>query len=150
MTATVFEIETDGDSDGICDCCGNTTRRVWGYANHNDTTFAAYFVTWTIRRPEDFARIDLIVGRWGDSANPSDRSHIQLTYSVLHNGTFRVDDADHSFASIAASSFARTEVIDTPLAQTCFELIDAIWLNDPRIAELASDAYPTISSRLKK
>ena len=150
MTTTVFEIETDGESGGICDCCGNTTRRVWGYANHNDATFAAYFVTWTIERPEDFARVDLIIGRWGDGASPSDRSHVQLTYSILHDGTFRVDDADHGFSSLAASSLTRAEVISTPVAETCFDLIDAIWLNDLRIAELSSDAYPTISSGLKK
>jgi hypothetical protein len=33
---------------------------------------------------------------------------------------------------------SRSEVVDTPLAQAAFDMVDAIWIQDTRIAELAA------------
>ena len=39
------------------------------------------------------------------------------------------------------SSRARDQVIGTPLAQQAFAIVDVIWLNDPRIAEITGRGW---------
>src|SRR5437870_12193798 len=66
----------DDRTFGPCSCCGNMTRRVWGYVTQDDATIAAYFVEWTPGHEEKAANFDLIIGKWGEDAGRVSRKEI--------------------------------------------------------------------------
>lgn len=142
MTSAQLQVEPAGAQDSVrCECCQHDTRRVWGYVHGSERTEAAYFVHWTLGGVRDHgANFDLIVGRWGEGAEPSDRVAVALELRVLHNGpSFMVIDAtqrDFSSSDLVGRVLSRAEVIGTPLAQHVFDILDAIWLQDERIIEL--------------
>ncbi|WP_131821890.1 hypothetical protein [Salipiger marinus] len=77
----MFEVEPTEESGGVCDCCGNQTRTVWGYVREEGGgTVASYFVHWTVGKSiEDHpANFDLIYGAWGEGATKNDRRAISL------------------------------------------------------------------------
>jgi hypothetical protein len=132
-----YHVLPDGEAGGICDCCGETTKRIWGYVETIDRTVAAYFVTWTMGRPEDLAKFELVVGPWGEGAAPASRKAVTALYGI-HDGEgwFMVHDNDGSLKNIAAVALKRKEVIGKPIAKKCFDLLDAIWLGDRRLSEV--------------
>jgi hypothetical protein len=65
---------------GPCSCCGNMTRRGWGYVNQGAATIAAYFVEWTPGHEEKAANFDLIVGKWGEDADSTSRKAVALDF----------------------------------------------------------------------
>ncbi len=136
----VFEVETMGESGGHCDCCGNESRRVWGMVHHQGgPSVAAYFMHWTVGHlSESGANLDLVLGKWGDGADAHDRFGIALVHRQLEDGTpsLMVIDADDRFSNVdlAATALARRDVIDTPLAEQVFSIVDAIYLQDGRFS----------------
>jgi hypothetical protein len=135
-------IEVDGSSDfGPCDCCGNMSRTVWGYVHRGAATEAAYFVQWTMGAVDlHGANFDLIIGQWGEESASSDRQAVSLAFRRLESGpSFMVIDAgDRPVASsdIVGTCLRRDDVVGTPAAKQAFEIVDAIWLQDRRIAEI--------------
>jgi hypothetical protein len=71
---------------GPCECCGNMTRRVWGYVNQGEATIATYFVEWTPGHVEKSANFDLILGKWGPDADPKDRKAVAVVFRQLETG----------------------------------------------------------------
>jgi hypothetical protein len=53
-----------------------------------------------------------------------------------------IDSASRPVATsdLVGRSLARSEVIGSPLAKTAFDIVDAIWLQDKRIAEIVGAA----------
>ena len=45
-------------------------------------------------------------------------------------------DRVQNYSTILGQSLRRVEVVGTPLAPEVFRLVDAVWLTDPRIAEV--------------
>jgi len=86
--ATGITIEPTGSSDtGICDCCGRSSRCVWGLVYVEDRSTAAYYVHWTLGHVSDRgASIDLILGEWGETTAPGDRSVLALAYRLTDTG----------------------------------------------------------------
>ena len=143
-----LRVEQAGSADtGKCQCCGRTSRRVWGYVYSGQTTLAAYFIHWTLGHVLDRgANIDFIVGRCGDGTNPDDRCAVSLAYRQLDSGpSFMVLDAttrDIAKNSLVGRALARTEVIGQPIADDVFAVCDAVWMQDPRIIELHENRSP--------
>ncbi len=139
-----LSIEPSGSFDcGPCECCGGNSRRVWGYAHRADHTEAAYFVQWTLGHVDEHgAHFDLILGRWGEGADPRDRSAVSLEFRRTDHGPafMVIDAASRDFASkeLVGRALARSEVLGTPLATRAFAIVDAIWLQDARIEEIVS------------
>ena len=137
-----LRVEPAGAQDvGPCVCCQHNTRRVWGYVHSAERAEAAYFVHWTLGGVQDHgAHFDLIVGRWGEGAQRSDRVAIALEFRVLDNGpSFMVIDSeqrDFSRSDLVGRALSRAEVVGTPLAKHAFDIVDAIWLQDERIIEV--------------
>ena len=138
--ADEFEIEKAGESSGHCDCCGRTSRRVWGYVHQcRGPTVAAYFVTWTADHLVEMgANVDLILGRWGDGTSARDRVAVSLIHRDQEGSgaEVMVIDADQSNCgdgALAHSALRRDEVIGTPLAPQVFAIIDAIYIQDDRL-----------------
>lgn len=137
--ATV-QAECWGESSGHCDCCGNQTRSISGGLSDGEGARAAYLVRWTVGQPRHTPDFDLIIGLWGDGTGPQDRVLVALSYHPRPGGGFFMvvggkgrpgDNRD-----LCDRALERDEVIGTPLAQEAFALIDALWLTEPRIAEI--------------
>lgn len=135
---TAFEVETMSESGGYCDCCGNQSRRVWGMVHHQGgPSVAAYWMHWTVGHlNEPGANLDLVLGRWGDGTDSHDRFGVALVHRQLEDGTpsVMVIDAEGRFSKsdLAATYLARRDVIETPLANQVFSIVDAIYQQDDR------------------
>ncbi len=135
-----IQIEPDGSHDsGACDCCGQATRRVWGFASESGADVAAYFVRWTPGRILDHgASFDLVVNELEGTAS-ADRSAVSLLYRLTDDGPqFMVVDAEGRLRNpdLAPRELSRDEVIGRPIADLAFALVDAILEQDPRVLEL--------------
>jgi hypothetical protein len=135
-------LEPTGSADfGPCECCGNNSRRVWGFVHSPSTAVAAYFVHWTLSRVRDHgANFDLIIGKWGNGSSARDRVLVSLAYRVDDGGpSFMViDSADRPAASseLVSKALARSDVVGTLMARQAFDIVDAILSQDPRVTEL--------------
>ena len=125
----------------ICECCGNTSRKVWGLAYRNDIPTAAYFVEWTENSAKHSPNIDLLIGTWGDD-QVNDKRLVSWLYNPTHDdgGSFMVIDGATRPAAesdLCDQALTREEVIgDSALMEVATGIIDAIWLHDDRIREL--------------
>lgn len=136
-----YLIVLDGQKEyGPCECCGNISRRVWGDIEAKRETAAVYFVNWTRKRPDHGANFDLILGKWGKGTSAEDRYAVSLEFRILQGQPqFMVIDAQDRPAGqseLVGAALSREQVIDTPLAQKVFDMVDEICAQDPRIAEL--------------
>lgn len=135
-----FTIETGNTYDAICECCGELSRTVSGFVYRDGDATAVYFVQWTVGGVESHgAHFDVIVGEWGEESGPSDRSAVSLKfrYTDQEAGFMVIDASGRPINSdLASNALARESVVGTPLAQTIFDIVDAVWVQDNRIAEV--------------
>ena len=129
-------IEPGGSHDaGVCACCGNASRCVWGYAIVEARCVAAYYVHWTLGHvAEHGAAIDLIIGEWGDGASAEDRGAVSLVYRLVDGGPMLMI-GDANTRPIARSDLVG-KALGTLIAEQAFALADAVLGLDARIAEL--------------
>jgi hypothetical protein len=128
------------ESSGHCDCCGRVSKTMWGDLSDATGALAVWFVQWTVDAAEHRPNIDLVVGRWGEGADPADRDLVALGYAPSgEGGSFMVIDGAGRPADkrdLCGRALRRDQVIGTPLAAQVFALVDALWLTEPRIAEV--------------
>lgn len=129
-----FEIEESGAAEGRCDCCGTTTKRVWGVVRRSGESVGAYFVAWTQGKPDHGAKFDLILGKWGDSASKSDRYSAALDFRLVEGAPqFMVVDAENraiSESPLVGTALKRVEVVGTPIAAQVFAVVDAVYMSN--------------------
>ena len=137
----MFEVEPTEESVGVCDCCGNQTRTVWGYVHEDGGgTLASYFVQWTVGKSiEDHpANFDLIYGAWGDETSKNDRCAISLVHFENQGvpGVSLINANDRPIASseLVGSAMSRDELVGTALAQQVFSIFDAVVAQDNRLS----------------
>ncbi len=139
-------MEPTGQKDfGPCECCGGTSRTVWGFVHEGPRSLASYFVQWKVGQvPRHGANFDVILGRWGDGAGPDDRVAVALRFSRTEKGpSFMVVDAtDRPTASggIAGAALVRDQVLGSSWEREAYDVVDAVWLKDERIREIVGDA----------
>lgn len=132
-------IEQQDERGGLCACCGNVTRTIWGLVHNGDKTVAAYWLHWTTGHLDtDGANLDLVVGSWGDGTGPQDRFAASLLYREPINEppalmVINANERKIAGSDLVRSALRREEVIGTPVADQVFALVDAIWLQDSRI-----------------
>ena len=142
----MYEIELSGSHEtGVCECCGNESRRVWGYVHRQGRPIAAYFVHWTLGHVEEHgANFDLILGPFDEGSTADDRGAVSLAYRLIDQvPTYMVIDAASrptDDGTLASYAYARSEIIGDPIAGDIFAICDAILPNDPRLAELRGEA----------
>jgi hypothetical protein len=132
------EIEVGKESGGVCDCCGNETRTIWGYARDDGEPRAAYYVQWTRGAPQHWANFDFLIGTWGVKG-VHDRRLVAWVYNPEVESFMLTDAAQRPTASssLCAQALSRAEVLaDEELLATARRLLDAVWLQDPRVVEL--------------
>ncbi|MBU6413284.1 MAG: hypothetical protein KGS45_07405 [Planctomycetes bacterium] len=137
-------IEQTGISEcGPCECCGNLSMHAWGLVTVGGSATAAYFVHWTQGNPADGARFEVVLGDWSEAATSEDRMVIALDCRWMPPGPqFMIVDADPSpsapIRDLAAHALARETVVNTSMATLTFAILDAIWLQDQRLADFTT------------
>lgn len=125
---------------GPCECCSNTNLTVWGELEEKDVIAAVYYIHWTHTRPDHGATFDLVIGKWGEESSAADRFAVSLLFQIIEGvGQFIVIDANDrriAESELVGTSFTREQVIDSPLKKRVFLMVDEIFLQDNRIAEL--------------
>ena len=128
------------ESSGACDCCGKTSKTIWGEVFTPEEKLAVYYAQWTVGSAEYFPNIDLVLGRWGQEADPKQRILVSLTHRPGRDGGgFMVIDSEERPANdpeLCGRTLERAEVIGTFLAEEVFQLVDIIWLQDSRIEDV--------------
>ena len=141
MSAALNLVATPwSESEGICACCGNRSKTIWGDLSTDETPVAVYYVHWTVDSPEHMPSFDFVIGRWGEGAGATDRVLVSLLFKPGHDGgSFTVIDGGErlpKYSKVCARAMQRSEVIGTPLAGNVFALLDALWLTDARMSEV--------------
>jgi hypothetical protein len=79
----------------------------------------------------------VIIGAWGDDGANDRRQGVSLIYGAEF-GFSVIDAGGRPFdnGGLFGRALKREEVIGTPLAARFFKIIDAIWLQDERIADI--------------
>lgn len=130
-----------GESTFDCPCCGKLSRTIWGEVHDRRGDVVPYYCQWTVGGPDHDANIDLIFGAWGDGTTPDDRTLVSLLFRRSETIGFMVIDAEprlEKASGIASAGLARNEVIGTCIAKSAFLVVDVIWADDPRIADLVA------------
>jgi hypothetical protein len=146
MRPNSLSVESSGEKEfGPCECCGGTSRTVWGYVHEGNRSLASYFVQWTLGQiPRHGAHFDLILGKWGEGAGPDDRVAVSLRFRRTEKGpSFMVVDAtDRPTAQggLAGAALERDNVLGSRWEQEAYDVVDAVWLKDERIREIVGDA----------
>ena len=90
------------------------------------------------------ATFDLILGKWGEGATPSDRVAVSLRFRRIETGpSFMVADAADrptGRGGLAGVALARNQVLGSRWEREAYDVVDAVWLKDTRISEIATDA----------
>jgi hypothetical protein len=138
---------TDSTEFGPCACCGNNSRRVWGFVHTPAAALACYFVHWTLSRVRDHgANFDLIIGRCGEASSVQDRLLVALEYRLLESGPgFMVINAGGRPAAssdLVGRALCRDEVVGQPVGEQAFAIVDVVLAQDGRVAELLGRTLP--------
>ncbi len=137
-----LSVEPTGESHGLCECCGKASRTVWGYVHESERTIAAYFVHWTVGESEHLPNLDFLIGTWGND-KVNDRVLSAWLFNPSQNSFMITDAAQRPAASstLCSHALSRDETLALPsvraIAASC---LDAVWLQDPRIAEIRAFA----------
>lgn len=128
------------ETSAACECCGKVSKTICGEVAIPNKTLAVYFVQWTLGSAEHAPNIDLVLGPWGADSDPGERVLISLAYDPgPDGGGFTIIDSETRPANspkLCGKALKREDVIGTPFAQEAFQLVDAIWLDDPRVGEV--------------
>src|SRR5262245_47798120 len=96
---SAYNLELDGSREsGPCECCGHTTRTVWGFVRRGGDAHAIYYVRWAVGGVgKHGAMFDIILGEFGDGSEATDRYAVTLEYRLTYPGPgFMVVDATKS------------------------------------------------------
>lgn len=133
-------VEQTGTAVGQCDCCGTATKRVWGLVSDADAALAAYFVAWTVGKPDHGATFDFILGKWGDNTTTADRYTVALDFRLIDGSPqFMVVDGKERLPSqskLADTVLSRSDVIGTALAPQVFAIVDALYFGGGELEQL--------------
>lgn len=138
----MFQFEETRVTDyGPCECCGDVSRLATGMVRLDGEPYALYQVHWTNNHiVEHGAEFYLVLGEFGEGTTAANKFAVALHFFVEPDRFgFAVVDADRTPISsnpLVGRALSRANVINTPLAQEVFDLIDAIWLEDENIAEV--------------
>ena len=130
---------------GCCNCCGNVSMLASGWVFSDGCLHASHHVHWTTGQvPLHGAMVHLILGDWQNEK--AERHLVEMQYHINQINAagevasgFMVTDAPATGTGgemPASKALRRDEVMGTALADEVFALVDEIWLQDDRIAEI--------------
>ncbi|GAA5162121.1 hypothetical protein [Viridibacterium curvum] len=135
-----FRVEPAEEHESTCACCGNRTRTVWGYVYASELPLACYWIQWTASRPDHPPNFDFLIGTWGND-EVNDKQLVSWLFNPSSGGGsfMAIDSASRPAArsTLCAKALTRQEVVNNgALMQQATDLIDAVWLGDPRLLEV--------------
>ena len=131
----------EGESDeGKCDCCGKTTKTIWGFISRDGSCCAVYYVSWTEGHRERGATFLISLGDWEDEES-QDKQSFALRLKMMPTGAaFMVVDAGKT--QWAQNETAQNDVLGvllnretalaSPLKTDVFAIADLILDRDKR------------------
>ena len=130
-----FRIEPTGEKNHTSGCCNQASR---AFVHGPESTVATYFAHWPLGKltTDHPGNLDLVIGRFDEASSTSDRRAVSLLYAANDGGQFMVTDAEtrrDKIGTLTDYLLPRHAVIGTPLAQSAFDLTDAIMLQDTRV-----------------
>ncbi len=142
--AALLVVEPTGQKDFPCECCGHTSRTAWGCVHEGRRTIASYFVSWVLEKvPLHGAYFDLVLGKWGEGTTLDDKVAVSLRFRRTEKGpSFMVVDATTRPTArgiVAGTALTKDQVLGSPWEQEAYDVVDAVWLKDARIAEIVTD-----------
>ncbi len=117
------------------------SHTIWGYIYDGNAPRAAYFVQWTDGSLEHPPNLDFLIGTWGDDSI-ADKKLISWVFdpTLEQVGGFSViDSQDRPAASSGLCSEALTRaqaLSNADLLALSKQMIDTVWLHEPRLEEL--------------
>jgi hypothetical protein len=122
---------------GPCPCCGGVTRTVWGYVYDAQTPFAVYYARWTRNSPKHGALLFVSMG-WGNDAPERVSVACEARAPDGEIGFMVIDSEGTPWGRIAelGRKLSRSEVVDTPIAERAFAVIDSALEHDPRLVDM--------------
>jgi hypothetical protein len=145
MRAATLTVEPSSEKDsGPCECCGGTSRTVWGHVHEGSRSLASYFVQWKLGQvPRHGANFDLILGKWGEGTSSDDRVAVSVRFRRIEKGpSFMVVDATGrptARGGLAGAALERDDVLGSRWEQEAYDVVDAVWLKDERIREIVGE-----------
>ncbi len=129
---------------GQCPCCGNMGRSVWGYVSANNNARALYYARWIDKHPDRDIQMLVSIGNWGDSGNASMRRMIAVDCRMGDGRpTFMIVDAAKmpwGDEKLMGKGLTRDEVINDPVKDEVFQMVDQVTFEDRRIKTFLAGA----------
>src|SRR5690349_18733931 len=123
---------------GVCPCCGTDTACTRGTVREGPTQIARYFIKWTVGTPSHgmvwlLSLPEVVGGR---------AVAVSLRYSFEQNSFMVRHHDDEPWTSDELAGFGdlldRDDVIDTPIADRVFAVVDDVWLSDPYLQDFVA------------
>ncbi len=166
-----YTLEQGESSEGKCDCCGKTTKTIWGFISRKDSCCAVYYVSWTEGHRERGATFLISMGDWQSEAS-EDRQSFALRLKMMPTGAaFMVVDATKTqwgrseLTELAAQENAaqdnaaendllgvmldRETALASPLKSDVFAIADLILDKDRRFKPFLKPPLPQMPIRTK-
>ena len=137
----------DGETAGICECCGRRSPSVVGFAYRDNDAYAVYYAGWTEGHESRGVAAIIGIGDWDESAAPADRRSFGLRMWDDDEGTkFTVQDPSDSpygTNTYLGQMLTRSAALTDPELSNIFHVAEHIALDDPRVrATLATGRPP--------
>ena len=118
--------------------------KICGITREDDALLATYYVQWTVGAVKQHgACFDFVLGDFAEGSTADTRSLAAIAFRIGATGPqFMVTDAAArplASSGLASKTLGRKDVIGTPIATTVFDMVDVIWVDDPRVSELHGD-----------
>jgi hypothetical protein len=134
-----FGVEPTGAKQHECECCGRTSRTVWGWvhagtAGSGDTR-AAYYAGWVEGHADSVIHLTISLGQWGDGASAAERQAVAIDLRSFDGQPqcMIVDDAFIQDPDSLGHHLPRDEALANPSLSEFWEITDAILEQDTRL-----------------
>lgn len=139
-----YGIELGEDADlAPCPDCGKASKSVWGYVSKNNQAHSVYYASWNENHPDRGVQFFLSIGKWGQGSGAAMRKKIALDCRMgPERPAFMVLDASKMpFADEElGKGLTREQVLDDPMKDEVFLIIDQVSFDDKRIKTFLSSA----------
>ena len=128
----------------LCQCCGNETRRVYGFVFQDSNAYAVYFAAWTVGHVETGVAIAICLGDWGEDSSPTGRYCVSLMCRATDDQfQFTVIDPTQSpwaDITLVGKRLRREEALAHPEAGEFFHIAEHVISDDPRVSSFLKTA----------
>ena len=124
---------------GHCDCCGRESRAFNGFVTQAGNAYAVYIARYTHGHPESGVAMAVSIHGWGERNDSSLKECVALDWRRFDSGPGCVvlDGAESPWAQERSLGrlLSRAEAMSSGRAQEAFDVTDAVWAADARLAQ---------------